>query len=181
VLSYNKHHLLPPFESPLTPGTALVTLPKHAETWGVAICKDMDFTPLSRKYGRAGVGLMLVPGWDFNVDRNWHGHMAVMRGVEDGFSLVRAAKNGYLTVSDDRGRVVAETRSDAAPFATLIASVPAVHSATIYLLLGDWFAWLACAMLVFTIFQLCWLSFASRSRAENRTAVPSGRAERPTA
>lgn len=165
VLSYDKEHMLPPFESPLTPGTALVTLPKHNETWGVAICKDMDFTPLSRKYGKTGVALMLVPGWDFNMDRGWHGHMAVMRGVEDGFSLVRAAKDGYLTVSDNRGRVIAETRSDAAPFATLLASVPAVHSATVYLLLGDWFAWLACVLLIFAILRLSWLLVASRLKS----------------
>jgi apolipoprotein N-acyltransferase len=171
VLSYDKEHMLPPFESNLTPGTALVTLPKHArassamapQTWGVAICKDMDFTPLSRKYGKAGAGLMLVPGWDFNMDRSWHGHIAVMRGVEDGFSLVRAAKDGYLTVSDDRGRVVAEARSDSAPFATLLASVPAAHSATVYLLLGDWFAWLACALLVLAIVQLCLIAMSARA------------------
>jgi apolipoprotein N-acyltransferase len=180
VLSYDKQHLLPPFESPLTPGTSVVTLPRPAEMWGVAICKDMDFTPLSRKYGEAGVGLMLVPGWDFNVDRNWHGHMAVMRGVEDGFSLVRAAKNGYLTVSDDRGRVVAETRSDAAPFATLIASVPAVHSGTVYLLLGDWFAWVACALLIFAVAQLCRLSWVPGSRGVLHAAVQSGGAGRST-
>jgi apolipoprotein N-acyltransferase len=129
----------------------------------VAICKDMDFTPLSRKYGKAGVGLMLVPGWDFNVDRGWHGHIAVMRGVEDGFSIVRAAKDGYLTVSDNRGRVVAEMRSDAASFATLLASVPAVHSETVYLLLGDWFAWLACALLVLAIVQLCRVVMSTRA------------------
>jgi apolipoprotein N-acyltransferase len=171
VLSYDKEHMLPPFESSLTPGTALVTLPRHAgassamaaQKWGVAICKDMDFTPLSRKYGRMGVALMLVPGWDFNVDRGWHGHIAVMRGVENGFSLVRAAKDGYLTMSDNRGRVVAETRSDAAPYATLLASVPAVHSATVYLLLGDWFAWVACALLVFALAQLCRIVMSARA------------------
>jgi apolipoprotein N-acyltransferase len=171
VLSYDKEHMLPPFESSLTPGTALVTLPKHTEPWGVAICKDMDFTPLSRKYGKADVGLMLVPAWDFNMDRGWHGHIAVMRGVEDGFSLVRAAKDGYLTVSDNRGRVVAEARSDSATFATLLATVPAVHSATVYLLLGDWFAWLACALLVFALVQLFRLRFASVSRSERHAAV----------
>ena len=113
----------------------------------MAICKDMDFTALSRKYGHDGVGLMLVPAWDFNVDRAWHGHMAVMRGVEDGFSITRAAKNGYLTASDDRGRILAEVRSDSAPFATLMAKIPVAHDATIYLAMGDWFAWLAIAIL----------------------------------
>jgi hypothetical protein len=39
------------------------------------------------------------------------------------------------------GGGIAETRSDSALFATLVAKVPALHDATLYLLLGDWFAW----------------------------------------
>jgi apolipoprotein N-acyltransferase len=154
ALSYDKHHLLPPFESMFTPGTTHTLLSRPSGTWGVAICKDMDFTPLSRSYGKSNVGLMLVPAWDFDLDRSWHGHMAVMRGVEDGFSMARAAKGGYLTVSDDRGRVLAETQSDSAPFATLLAEVPVAHDETLYLLMGDWFAWLAIATLAFAILQL---------------------------
>ena len=57
---------------------------------------------------------MLVPAWDFRVDGFWHGHIAVMRAVEDGFSLVRSARNGLITVADDRGRIVAETASHSA-------------------------------------------------------------------
>ena len=162
--SYDKHHMLPPFESKLKPGTDLTFLHEPSGTWGVAICKDMDFTPLSRQYGNAGAGLMLVPAWDFVLDRWSHGHMAVMRGVEDGFSIARAAKQGYLTVSDDRGRILAETRSDSAPFATLIADVPAGHDTTFYLLLGDWFAWVALATCLFTLVQLC--------RLRSRPQVP---------
>jgi apolipoprotein N-acyltransferase len=154
LLTYDKHHMLPAFESNLRPGTTLTLMREPSGTWGVAICKDMDFTPLSRKYGEAGAGLMLVPAWDFVLDRWWHGHMAVMRGVEDGFSITRAAKQGYLTVSDDRGRILAEGRSDYAPFATLVADVPAAHDITLYLLLGDWFAWFALATLVFALVQL---------------------------
>lgn len=154
VLSYDKHHMLPPFESSFKAGTTLTVISKPSQKWGIDICKDMDFTQLSRRYGRAGVGLLLVPGWDFNIDRWWHGHIAVMRGVESGFSIARAAKNGYLTVSDNRGRILAETRSDSSPFATLVAEAPVVHETTLYLLLGDWFAWLALATLAFTIVRL---------------------------
>jgi len=152
-LSYDKEHMLPPFESNLKPGTALALLHKPSSTWGVAICKDMDFTQPSRRYGNDDAGLMLVPAWDFNMDRSWHGHIAVMRGVEDGFSIVRAAKNGYLTVSDDRGRIVAETRSDSAPFATLMATVPAVHDSTLYQKLGDWFAGVAVFLLAVSVLR----------------------------
>jgi apolipoprotein N-acyltransferase len=154
VQSYDKQHMLPPFESNLEPGTTLRFLHEPSGTWGVAICKDMDFTPLSRQYGAAGAGLMLVPGWDFNLDRWSHGHMAVMRGVEDGFAIVRAAKQGYLTVSDDRGRILAETQSDSAAFAALVADVPVAHDNTLYLQLGDWFAWVVLAIFVFTLVQL---------------------------
>ena len=91
----------------------------------------MDFTDPSRQFGREGAGLMLVPAWDFNVDRAWHGHIAVMRGVEDGFSVSRVAKDGFLTVSNNRGQILEETRSDSAPFATIIATVPAGHSWTV--------------------------------------------------
>jgi apolipoprotein N-acyltransferase len=162
VQRYDKEHMLPPFESNLKPGTTLTVLPRPQQKWGVAICKDMDFASPARLYGQAGVGLMLVPGWDFVVDGSWHGHIAVMRGVEDGFSIARAAKNGFLTVSDDRGRVVGEVSSSSASFATLLVDVPAAHSWTAYQLLGDWFAWLAIARLVFAIMQMLRL----RSRAQ---------------
>jgi len=158
VQRYDKEHMLPPFESNLKPGTTLTVLPRPQQKWGVAICKDMDFASPSRLYGEAGVGLMLVPGWDFVADGSWHGHIAVMRGVEDGFSIARAAKKGFLTVSDDRGRILGEVSSSSAPFATLLVDVPTAHSWTMYQLLGDWFAWVAIALLVFVIIQMLWLS-----------------------
>jgi apolipoprotein N-acyltransferase len=151
VRSYDKEHLLPPFELKFTPGKELVLLQHPHNAWGVEICKDMDFTDPSRQYGREGAGLMLVPAWDFNMDRAWHGHIAVMRGVEDGFSVSRSAKDGFLTVSNNRGKILEEMRSDSAPFAMMIATVPAGRSWTVFQLMGDWFAWVAIVLLVLTI------------------------------
>lgn len=71
-----------------------------------------------------------------------------MRGVEYGSSIVRSAKVGFLTVSDDRGRVLAEaSTTPQAPFRTLLAAVPVRHDSTLYQELGDWFAWLNLALL----------------------------------
>jgi apolipoprotein N-acyltransferase len=154
VRSYDKEHLLPPFELKFTPGEELVLLQHPHNAWGVEICKDMDFTDPSRQYGREDAGLMVVPAWDFNLDRSWHGHIAVMRGVEDGFSVSRAAKDGFLTVSNNRGKILEETRSDSAPFAMMIATVPAGHSWTVFQLMGDWFAWISVALLILTIMRL---------------------------
>jgi len=154
--SYDKEHMLPPFESNLTPGTTLTLL--HTSlgqtTWGVAICKDMDFTQLSRRYGEAGAGLVLVPAWDFFMDWILHGHMAMMRGVESGFAVVRSAKGGSLFVSDNRGRILGEIKSNATPFSSLLVSVPQTHDPTLFLMWGDWFAWVALVLLALNLFAL---------------------------
>jgi hypothetical protein len=42
-----------------------------------------------------------------------------------------AATDGYRTVTNKRGRVVAETQSNAAPFATLLVDVRVVHDNTL--------------------------------------------------
>jgi apolipoprotein N-acyltransferase len=162
VQRYDKEHMLPPFESNLTVGTTRVLLARPQQKWGVAICKDMDFSLPSHLYGKDGAGLMLVPGWDFVVDGSWHGHIALMRGVEDGFSVARAAKNGFLTVSDDRGRILGEVSSSSAPFATLLVSVPAAHDWTVYQWLGDWFAWVSIAMLVVVAMQMVRLKYVMK-------------------
>jgi apolipoprotein N-acyltransferase len=159
VRSYDKEHLLPPFEtSRFIPGTSRTLFAEPGKSagqiWAVAICKDMDFTDPARTYGQAGTGLVLAPAWDFLVDRFWHGHIAVMRAVEDGFSLVRSARNGLLTVTDNRGRVVAETATNTAPFATLLATVPTGHSRTLFLSLGDWFGWCSAILLLCVLVQL---------------------------
>jgi apolipoprotein N-acyltransferase len=151
--SYDKEHLLPPFETGrFTPGTSRTLFAAPDKTagqiWAVAICKDLDFTNPARAYGRESVGMLLASAWDFRVDRFWHGHISVMRAVEDGFSLVRTARNGFLTVADNRGQIIAEIATDTAPFATLLASAPAGHSPTLFLYLGDWFGWCSAGLLV---------------------------------
>jgi apolipoprotein N-acyltransferase len=142
VASYDKQHLLPGFEDIDLPGSSIVTMADPSGIWGIEICKDMDYPRLSRQYGERHVGLLLVPAWDI-VDDGWiHGRMAIMRGVENGFAVARAAKEGTLTVSDNRGRVVAEQTSvTRAPFSTLVTGVCTRHASTLYGRFGDWFAW----------------------------------------
>ena len=151
VVTYEKHHMLPPFESNLRPGTRLTEWQEPSGRWGAAICKDMDFPKMGRDYGSDGVGLLLVPAWDFVQDGWLHGRMAILRGVESGFSIARSPKDGILTVSDDRGRVLAQKVSDAAPFVTAMAEVPVRNDATFYARKGDWFAWLNAGLFVMLI------------------------------
>lgn len=145
-LTYEKHHMLPPFELQFVVGTTLTSLHEPSGTWGITICKDMDFPALSRQYANQGTALLLVPAWDFDSDGWLHARMAILRGVEAGFSIARAPRHGILTITDDRGRVLAERPTNSAPFAVLLTEIPAVHHTTLYSQWGDWFAWLCIAI-----------------------------------
>ena len=140
---YVKHHLLQGPESSFVTGRELVVRSVGGRRLGIAICKDMDFPTLGRRYAALGVEALLVPAWDFDVDDWSHARMAVLRGVESGFAIVRAARNGLLTVSDRYGRIVDVAASRSAPVASLVVPAPlGFGEATIYARLGDSFGWL---------------------------------------
>jgi apolipoprotein N-acyltransferase len=166
VATYNKHHLLPPFESRFTPDTKRTAVSESSGKWGIEICKDMDFPRLSREYSRDGIGMLIVSASDFVNDGWLHGRMAVLRGVESGYSIARSANLGILTATDDRGRVLAEQDTIMGPpFTVAIATVPVRHDATIYSRFGDWFAWLCIAL-----FVMAWSSSKLRAGSRKRTA-----------
>lgn len=162
---YNKHHMLPPFESVYTPGTTRTVLDEPSGKWGIEICKDMDFPRLSRGYSQDGIGMLIVSASDFVQDGWLHGRMAVLRGVEEGFSIARSANLGILTATDDRGRILAEQDTlKGPPFTTAIATIPVRHDTTIYSRFGDWFAWMC--MVLFTLALLS--SFRPQSEDTER-------------
>jgi apolipoprotein N-acyltransferase len=148
ALEYDKMHLIPSLEEGYRSGTRIGLIPGGEVSIGVAICKDLDFAPLGRAYGRAGVGLLLVPAWDFVNDGWLHSRMAVLRGVESGYAVARTATNGLLTASDARGRIVAERASSHAPEVLLTALVPVEPGGTFYSRTGDWFAWLCLGLMI---------------------------------
>jgi apolipoprotein N-acyltransferase len=119
-----------------------VLLDQPSGRWGLQICKDMDFPKLSREYAADGVNMLLVPAWDFNLDRWLHSRMAVLRAVENGFALARSARNGLLTLSDNRGRILAEAATAPDRFVSVTGKVNVVREETFYTRTGDWFAWL---------------------------------------
>ena len=147
VAAYEKHHLVPLIETAYVSGSTPVLFkgpgaqPGVATLWGVAICKDMDFPAWSREYGRRGARLLAVPALDFVRDGRLHSRMAVTRGVENGFAVVRAAGQGVVTVSDAYGRVLAEQATTGVPEARLVQRVMAGPGATFYTQYGDWFGW----------------------------------------
>ncbi|MBC6459614.1 nitrilase-related carbon-nitrogen hydrolase [Actinomadura sp. HBU206391] len=146
-VDYFKHHLIPGFEGEFAAGSEVAFVPGSGRRWGIAICKDLDFPGLVRDYRGRGATAVLVPAWDFDVDAWLHSRMAVTRGVESGLTVARAARAGALTVSDPRGRVVAEARTEDAEFVSVTAGLPIHADPTLYARFGDWFAW-ACVGLL---------------------------------
>jgi apolipoprotein N-acyltransferase len=141
---YFKRHMVRGLEDVFVPGDRAFAL---ADKTGVAICKDMDFPLMLRDDSRANhPTLMAVPAWDFDGDRWWHARLAIMRGVEDGFGLARAAKDGLLTLSDAHGRVIAMKRSDVHGMVTLVGDLRRGPGETLYLRIGDAFAWVCMAL-----------------------------------
>jgi len=141
--NYDKHHLLLGVE-PEQPGNPneRVLLNLQSSRAGLQICKDMDFPQLSREYARDGANLLLVPAWDFDLDRWLHARMAVLRGVENGFAIARAGRNGLLTLSDSRGRILAEKATVPGEFVSLSGRLSVADEQTFYTRSGDWFAWI---------------------------------------
>jgi apolipoprotein N-acyltransferase len=161
--NYDKHHLVPGVE-PEKPGDKRVVLDEPSGRWGLQICKDMDFPNLSREYAAEGANLLLVPAWDFNLDRWLHARMAVLRAVENGFALARSARNGLLTLSDNRGRILAEAPTVPGHFVSITGKVNVAREKTFYTRTGDWFAWLCVAAFVILLAS----RFLARSYSQKR-------------
>ncbi len=65
--------------------------------------------------------------------------MAVVRGVEFGFSLARAARGGMVSANDSRGRQIAARVSVHGEDTMATANLPLGTGRTLYSRGGDWF------------------------------------------
>jgi apolipoprotein N-acyltransferase len=142
LASYDKRHMIPGFESHFTPGRSNLQSGSRPARFGYAICKDMDFPAVGRALATSDV--VFVPAWDFGVDAWLHSRMAMLRGVENGFAVVRSAREGVLTVSDGYGRVLAEAESGPQTAFNTLAPLDG-PGPTLYARLGDSFGWLSLA------------------------------------
>jgi len=143
--NYLKHFMAPP-EREFVAGSEYPVNPIDGVNYGVAICKDMHFASLGRRFGARDAAVMLVPAWDFHDDAWMAAHMTKLRGVENGYTVVRSSRDGLMSVSDPYGRMLAQAESSAYPGTSLFAKVnvgPRVG--TIYTRIGDVLGWLCVA------------------------------------
>jgi len=160
--NYLKHFMAPP-EREFVSGSEFPVNEIDGVRYGVAICKDMHFASLGRGFGARDAAVMLVPAWDFDADAWLAADMTALRGVENGYSIVRSSRNGLLSITDAYGRYLAVDRSSKIPGTTLFETVnvgPRV--ATIYTRTGDVLGWLC----VTAALALMVLLFVRRKRGQ---------------
>jgi apolipoprotein N-acyltransferase len=146
--SYEKHHMAPPERREHYAAGADYTVYRiGGQSYGLAICKDMHFADLGREYGTRHADAMLVPAWDFGYLDGWlEARTTVFRGVENGYTIVRASREGLLTVSDPYGRILKETTSSEMPGRSLLVKVAvAPQVPTLYTRIGNVLGWLCVA------------------------------------
>jgi apolipoprotein N-acyltransferase len=149
--SYQKHHMAPPERHErYSSGTDYSVIPIDGHAYGLAICKDMHFASFGRAYGERHAAVMLVPAWDFDYLDGWlASRITTMRGIENGYTIVRASREGLLTVSDAYGRILAESKSSEMPGSSLLARVVVSDPVpTLYTRIGNLFGWICVAAAV---------------------------------
>ena len=112
VTNYLKHFMAPP-EREFVAGDEFPVNDIAGVRYGVAICKDMHFASLGRGFGERRARVMLIPAWDFDADAWMAANMTKLRGIENGYVVVRSSRQGLLSVSDGFGRMLAVERKRA--------------------------------------------------------------------
>jgi apolipoprotein N-acyltransferase len=137
------------------PGTDTGIFHEGKMNEGVAVCKDMDFQQFILGYSKKSPAILYVPAWDFVQDGWLHARMAILRSVEGGFSLARNARQGRLTLSDWRGKVLYEANSEAGIPTELTGKLFVEPHPTIYARAGDWFGTISVfAAIGFIVFMI---------------------------
>ncbi len=96
--------------------------------------------------GRARTDILFAPSNDWAEVKATHASMAIMRAIEQGFTLVRPKTDGFSLVTDPLGRTVAWQDTDQPGEHALVANVPTDGVLTMYSVIGDLFSWACIAV-----------------------------------
>ena len=109
---------------------------------GSAICFDMNFPSLISQTGKMNIDIMLVPGSDWKEISPYHTYVASLRGVENGFNMVRSTFKGFSASFNYKGQLLSSNDFFKTNEVILYSDVPVKGQKTVYAALGDYFAWL---------------------------------------
>jgi apolipoprotein N-acyltransferase len=123
--------------------------------YGMAICYEIVFPRVVAQQVRSGGDVLVTITNDAWYDGTsaplQHLNMARMRAVEADRYLLRAGTTGISAFVDPDGRLLQSLEMNRQGI--LFPEFHARHSETAYVRFGDWFAWLAIAILAVTVIQ----------------------------
>jgi apolipoprotein N-acyltransferase len=136
--------------SAFVPGTEAVLLPVGDHRASTAICYEVIFASLMRRFVTAGSELLTTitnDAWYGTSSAPYqHWDQAAMRSIENGRYLARAANTGISGFVDPYGRVV--EKSGLFTQELLVADLRFITASTLYTRAGDVIAWASLAMTV---------------------------------
>ena len=136
--------------SAFTPGTDPVLLPIGNHMASTAICYEVIFPSLMRRFVQDGSELLTTitnDAWYGTSSAAYqHWEQASMRSIEQGRYLARSANTGISGFVDPYGRVLQKT--DLFHPAVLVGDLRFIKDRTIYSRIGDLIAWLSLAITV---------------------------------
>jgi apolipoprotein N-acyltransferase len=181
VYAYDKIHLVPFGEyvplrqwikfagrltadiSDFTPGKKYVVGSVPGGKFGTFICYEAIFPSEIRNFVKNGAGLLVNisnDGWfGRSAAPSQHLMMARVRAVENRRWLLRDTNNGYTVSADPYGRIVARMPTDQR--GQLDAPYDFRSDRSVYVLFGDWVAWLS---LIISVALIVWAIASKRSR-----------------
>jgi len=120
-----------------------------------AICFDGDFPSFIHQAGEGRAGILIVPSSDWLAIDPIHTRMALLRGIENGCSVVRQTNQGLSAACDAYGRILASADYFTSKPTAMVAQVPTRRVHTIYRRVGDLFAWICIpALLILAVFSI---------------------------
>lgn len=151
LYSYYKNVPVPDVE-PSVPGDGVI--PVFETPYGkisTAICYDADFPAMLRQLSQNETELLLLPSGDWDAIDPIHGRMALIRGIENGCSVLRPVNQARSLAADAYGRVLASDDFFENEDHMLMLDIPLQHISTIYGRFGDWFVGLCGGLLLLLI------------------------------
>ena len=105
---------------------------------GAMICQDDNFTDISRRYGRKGVSMVVVPTLDWSTVKGAHLQSSIHRAIESRYAVVRAGINGISAIISPTGEVLEKMDHLEKGPGIIIADVPLYSGRTLFSIAGHW-------------------------------------------
>jgi apolipoprotein N-acyltransferase len=127
-----------PVVEPSVPGNGKVpVIETSLGKLATSICYDADFPQLMRQAAQQNADILVLPSGDWKEIAPYHAQMAIVRAIENGFSLVRPVSHATSIVCDPYGRILGMKKYDDDGAKVLVSFVPVKRVKTIYSIVGD--------------------------------------------